>query len=42
MGDLATRADARDAQTRRQVVEMMYPTRCRLAYLSVLELMGRG
>jgi len=42
MGDLATRADARDAQTRRQVAELLYPERCRIAYLSVLELMGRG
>lgn len=39
MGDQATRADERHAAKIRRVQEMLYPERCRLAYLSVLELM---
>jgi hypothetical protein len=39
MGDQATRADQAHMMKVRRVQEMLYPERCRLAYLSVIALM---
>lgn len=39
--DYATRADQAHARKLARVETMLYPTRCRLDYLSVLELMDR-
>ncbi len=41
MGDTAHRADMAHARKLARVEATYYPTRCRLDYLSVLELMDR-